>query len=882
MLTGLMPLASAGTGPDGCAATKRPDMSDVRARLIERMSASPVRPGLILCGPVGAAVVIAGLASWQAPLQAQGVAQPIIGQAYIVGSEGEHFGVPGAVVELHSVSVDVAVDGGEAGPATAETDELGLYRFDAVAEGCYFLSATSAGLNGQSDIVCVPSGDDALRTDIAMEVETVVESVNVTASVIEIDPTETTSSGSVGVSTLDNAPKANRSVEDVMPLIPGVLRGRAGEINMNGVRATQSGSQLNNIDVTDPVSRISEMTLPLSVVSSVEVLSSPYDAQYGGFAGALSTVETRAADASDFHFELQNFTPRIRRRAGRVVGIESSTPRLTLNIPLISNRVAWLHSTEYQYVRADQEDANLPLHERDVEREMLTVFNQFDVSVSEKNRASLTALVYPEKFSYFGLNAFTPQPSTADLRKRAFLYTVKDSHEFGAGGVLLSNFSIQELENDVKPLGYDPSVIGIDRVSGSFFNRQERATTRRKLSELYHFRPMGDHQLKAGMDLGWESYSGHHTFNPVTWLGAAGQPVMSLRYSDPAMVRGRKVDFSTFVQNKWRVSDQLTLDMGGRLERDSLSSQWNPSYRLGFAYAFGAASRTVLRGGSGLFVDRISLLVPTFEQLPLRIETRFDPYGDILSQRNLLSRLDGPLRNAKSLGWNVQLDHELVDNLFVRTGYQFRRTTSNFLVNPVYEGGFGADDPVLMMNNEGADLYREFQLSVRYRLGGTGHITVSYVNSSSYGDLNDLGSIYGPTPSSLILPNERAPLRFDVPHRMLTWTEFNLPWGFKTIPVWDIRSGFPHSKTDEYRDFVGARNRAGRFPLFNALDLQVTKMVDIPFKGKNRRIRAGIRLFNLLNDFNPQDVQENLASVYHGVFYRGVKRKIRAVFEIEY
>ena len=868
--------------PNGYAVTKRLEMTGVLARLTARANQLPLMLGLGSDWLAIPLVVIAGLVSLQGPLQAQDKPQPIIGQAYIVGSEGEHFGVPGAVIELHSVSIDAPADDAEVGPATAETDELGLYRFDNVAEGCYFLSASSAGLNGQSDIVCVPTEDEALRTDIAMEVETVVESVEVTASMIEIDPTETSSSGSVGISTLDNAPKANRSVEDVMPLIPGVLRGRAGEINMNGVRATQSGSQLNNIDVTDPVSRISEMTLPLSVVSSVEVLSSPYDAQYGGFAGALSTVETTPADASEFHFELQNFTPRIRRRAGRVVGIESSTPRLTLNIPLISNRVAWLHSTEYQYVRADQEDANLPLHERDVEREMLTIFNQFDVSVSEKNRASLTALVYPEKFSYFGLDAFTPQPSTADLRKRAFLYTIKDSHEFGAGGLLLSHFSIQDLENDVKPLGHDPSVIGIDRVSGSFFNRQARATTRRKLSELYHFRPMGDHQLKAGADLGWESYTGHQIFNPVTWLGAAGQPVLNLRYTDPADVRARKVDFSTFLQNKWRVSDRLTLDMGGRLERDSLSSQWNPSYRLGFAYALGAASRTVLRGGSGLFIDRISLLVPTFEQLPLRIETRFDPYGGILSQRNLLSRLDGPLRNAKSLGWNLQLDHELIDNLFVRTGYQYRRTKSNFLVNPVYGGGIDEDDPVLTMNNEGADLYREFQLSVRYRLSGTGHITVSYVNSSSYGDLNDLGSIYGPTPSSLILPNERAPLRFDVPHRMLTWTEFNLPWGFKTIPVWDIRSGFPYSRTNEYRDFVGPRNRAGRFPLFNALDLQVTKMVDIRFKGKNRRIRAGIRLFNLLNNFNPQDVQENLASDYHGVFYRGVKRKIRAVFEIEY
>ncbi len=824
-------------------------------------------------GLISVSAILAALLPLQ-DIPAQPPGQVIVGQAYIEGSAGEHFGVPGAIVELHSVSAEDAV------PATAETDELGLFRFEAVSDGCYLLIAAAPGMAGQTDIACVPADEGSLRLDVSMEVETVVESVEVTASAIEIDTTETTSSGSVGISTFYNAPAANRSVEDVMPLIPGVLRGRAGEINMNGVRATQSGSQLNNIDVTDPVARTSEMTLPLTVVSSVEVLSSPYDAQYGGFAGAMSTVETIAADPTEFQFELQNFTPRPRRRAGRISGVESSTPRLTLNIPLISNRVAWLHATEYQFVRADQEDANLPLFERDVEREMLTVFNQFDVSVSDRNRVSLTALVYPEKFSYFGLNAFTPQPSTADLRKRAFLYTVKDTHEFASGGVLLSHFSIQDLENDVKPLGYLPSVIGIDRAAGSFFNRQARATSRRKLSELYTFRPIGKHMLKTGFDVGWEGYDGMHTYNPVTWLGAAGLPVRELTYADPARVRASKVDMATFVQDKWMVSDSLTLDMGGRLERDSLSNRWNPSYRLGFAYAIGHRARTVLRGGSGLFVDRISLLVPTFDQLPYRTETVFGPFGDVLSRDTFEGRLAAPLRNARSLGWNVQLDHELVDNLFLRAGYQFRRTTSNFLVNPIrLADGSGSE---LLMNNDGADLYREFQASVRYRLRGTGHLTLSYVKSSSYGDLNDIGAIYGPTPSALIQPNERGPLRFDVPHRLLAWTEFDLPFGIKSIPVWDVRSGFPHSRVDELRRFVGPRNRAGRFPLYNALDLQVTKRLRIPFRGKDRIFRTGIRLFNLLNNFNPQDVQENFASVHHGVFYRGIKRKIRAVFEIEY
>ena len=827
-------------------------------------------------------LILGALSMLPSSVRAQEPSSAIVGQAVIAGPGGERLGAVGAEMQLESVSVAEAAEGEPegSGPAAVQTDELGIFRFQSVADGCYIIVGKASGMIGQSDILCLPAEEQPLRVEIEMQVEAVVESVEVTASAITIDPTETSSSGSVGVSTLDNAPKANRSVEDVMPLIPGVLRGEAGEINMNGVRASQSGSQLNNVDITDPVARTSEIGLPLSIISNVEVLSTPYDAQYGGFVGAVSTVETRSADLSKFRFDLQNFTPRIRRRDGAIMGIESSTPRLTVNVPISEGRFALLHSTEYQFVRADQEDANLPLLERDVEREALTVFNQFDAQVTDRNRASVTLLMYPEKLNFFGLNAFTPQASTSDLRRRGTLLTLKDSHEFESGGLLLSHLSFQDLDSDVKPLSFDPAAIGLERASGAFFNRQARDTIRRKLSEHYHFAPAGKHQVKMGFDLGLESYSGDQTFNPVTWLGIGDRPVSELRFTSPATVRASKNDLSMFLQDQWSASEALTLDLGARLERDSIAAEWNPSYRAGFAHAFGGGTRTVLRGGAGLFIDRVSLLVPTFETLPQRIETRYGPGGDVTSLRRFIPRIDGKIRNARSLGWSLQLDRELVDNLFLRAGYQQRRTTRNFLINPTIPTDPNETDGALTLSNTGRDHYREYQVTARYRLSGTGHVTSSYVRSSSVGDLNDLGSIYGPTPAALIRPNERAPLRFDVPHRLLTWTEFGLPWGLTVIPVWELRSGFPYSNVNEERDFVGARNRAGRFPIFNSVDLQVTKKVAIKFKGKERRFRAGLRLFNVLNNFNPQDVQANLASPYYGTFYRGVKRKIRAVFEI--
>jgi len=821
------------------------------------------------------------IALWLLPcaLYSQGPAAVIIGQAVIAGPDGQRLGAAGAEMRLESVSIE-EVEGQpeESEPASVQTDRFGNFRFAGVAPGCYIIVGEAPGLSGQSDIVCLPSEAQPLRIDIEMEVDTVVESVEVTASTIEIDPTQTSSSGSVGVSTMDNAPKVNRSIEDVMPLIPGVLRGEGGQINMNGVRASQSGSQLNNVDITDPVGRTSEIGLPLSVVSAVEVLSTPYDAQYGGFVGAVSTVETRAADLEKFRFDLQNFIPRTRRRDGSIVGIESSTPRLTVNIPLKNGRFGLLHSTEYQFVRTDQEDANLPLLERDVEREALTVFNQFDAQVTDRNHAAATVVVYPEKLNFFGLNAFTPQQSTPDLRRRGVLVALKDSHEFESGGLLLSNLSYQELDGDVKPLSYDPSVIGLERASGAFFSRQARNTIRRKLSEHYHFAPVGKHQLKTGVEFGVESYSGDQTYNSVTWLGIDDRPVSELRFTPPTTVRASKNDFSMFLQDKWSASASLTFDLGARLERDSIAGDWNPSYRAGFAYAFGGETQTVLRGGTGLFIDRVSLLVPTFESLPQRIATRFGPGGEDSTVR-FIPRIDGGIRNARTFGWSLQLDRELVNNLFFRAGYQQRRTTRNFLVNPILPSGPIETDGALTLSNSGRDYYREYEVTVRYRLTGTGHLTTSYVHSSAVGDLNDLSSVYGPPPVALIRPNERAPLPFDVPNRLVTWAEVGLPWGLVAIPVWELRSGFPYSNVNEDRDFVGARNRAGRFPIFNTIDLQVTKKVALKYRGRTRRFRVGLRLFNLLNTFNPQDLQANLASPNYGTYYRGVKRKIRAVIE---
>jgi outer membrane receptor protein involved in Fe transport len=804
----------------------------------------------------------------------------LTGQAVNRDAAGNTFAVPGAKISLTRVS------GGSPGqPAipAVESDGGGVFRFNGLARGCYLATAKSPGLVGQSDAFCLPLTEGQSVT-IAMTLDVVLETVEVTAAAVAIDPTETSSTGSVGLSTISDAPKANKRYEDVLPLIPGVLRGPSGEMNMNGSRAAQAGAQFNGVDVTDPVSGTSSLNVPIEAVSNVQVLSNPYDAQYGGFAGAMSTVQTKPANFQDLKFSLQNFGPRLRRRDGAIMGVESITPRLTMTGPLQRGKIAFFTSTEYQFVRADQENANLPLLERDVEREALNIFAEVQVRHTDRNITTGGVLIYPEKLNYYGLDAFNLQGSTPDLRRRGFLYTLRNRRDFDTGAALVSQFSYQDLANDVKPRGEDDYVVGVEKARGSFYYRQQRDSRRGKFSERYTFAPLekaGTHRFQTGLAFVNEAYHDRQMFRPISWLGAGDRLAFTTAFGPAADLSASKREYAAYFQDTWTVSRSLTLDLGLRLERDSIAAKWNPAYRAGFAYAVGGASRTVLRGGAGLFYDGLSLAVPTFSLLPMRTETTYDGRGSPIESTAYSYAIRDRLRNPKSLGASLQLDRELARDLFLRLGYQVRRTKRNLLVerevesvlDPLNRTGF------FTLSNEGRDNYREWQMSTRYRLPARGHLTFSYVRSSAGGDLNAFGSLFGAVPFRLLRENERAQLPFDSPNRFLIWSEVGLPFGLRAVPVVEWRSGFPYSTVDELRNYVGPRNRTGRLPSYRSLDLQISRVLTFHVLGKARSIRVGARLFNLLNDYNPQDVQESLVSPNYGVFYRGIKRKLRMMFE---
>jgi hypothetical protein len=222
-----------------------------------------------------------------------------------------------------------------------------------------------------------------------------------------------------------------------------------------------------------------------------------------------------------------------------------------------------------------------------------------------------------------------------------------------------------------------------------------------------------------------------------------------------------------------------------------------------------------------------------FPQLQERVLTHFAADGIQLvglPERQRFELTNGRLRTPRSVNWNIELDREWIDNLFVRVGYQQRQARREFVLNPIESEG---EQSILGLDNSGRSRYREFQVTTKYRFRERDEFVASYVHSTAEGDLNDFNSYFGNFENPVIKANERSRLPWDSPNRFIFWGEFHTRYRLTVAPVLDIRTGFPYSIIDEDRNFIGARNRVGRYPTFTSLDMQVTRTFSLPGRWNN-------------------------------------------------
>ncbi len=314
------------------------------------------------------------------------------------------------------------------------------------------------------------------------------------------------------------------------------------------------------------------------------------------------------------------------------------------------------------------------------------------------------------------------------------------------------------------------------------------------------------------------------------------------------------------------MGSRVTLELGYRMDRDHVVDKFNWSTRGGASIAVLPEGRGILRGGVGNFAARTPLNIGAFGQFERRTATRFGPDGLPLGPPVTFAHVIAPpLRTPEGIIANVEWNQRFGRRVLFKANVLKRTGTREYILTP---------DPVrgeVVLASNGTSRYRELEVTGRYLGGARRDLTVSYVRS--HGDVRSqhvrsvLRQPAQPDPAG-----ERIqPHSDDVPNRLIVQGTIGLPGQWDFVPVVEIRSGFPYSAINEYQDFVGSRNRAGRLPTVRTLDFALAR----PWQVKKYRFRAGLRIYNIFGSLGrarrPEQPQRH---PNYGQFYNPLERSI--------
>jgi hypothetical protein len=185
--------------------------------------------------------------------------------------------------------------------------------------------------------------------------------------------------------------------------------------------------------------------------------------------------------------------------------------------------------------------------------------------------------------------------------------------------------------------------------------------------------------------------------------------------SGQAYISAVRWDAAPFIQDDWRVKPNFTLSLGLRYETQTLLSDHKDiAPRLGFAWAPGTPrngpQKTVIRGGFGIFYDRIgtglfetAALNNGVNQLQYLVyNPTFYPNIPALSTLNLgqnsIYRVDPSLRPDYSMQGALGVERQLPRNTTLALTYSYNRTVHLAQTVPVNTPVPGSFNPALPLS----------------------------------------------------------------------------------------------------------------------------------------------------------------------------------------
>jgi hypothetical protein len=770
----------------------------------------------------------------------------------------------GGQIRLPGITITVTPKTAAVPVAEAVSDAAGRFVMASLAGGVYEVRAAADGFRDTVQWVTLAAGAEvALTLDLTLAA----------AATIDVSATEAFTAAArpaqIEVDAVRDLPVGGSVVDAAGALMPGVVFGPDGRTSIRGAGAIQSSVQISRIDASDPSVLGRAVELPDGAVATVRVLPNPYTVEFGRFSSGVTVLETRTG-SNVWRLSTGDLLPSFQTSRGYFRGLRWFSPEATVSGPIVRDKLFAAHSTHYYY--NNREIYSRP-DEESIEQRNLRTFGRVDAVLAPGHTLAVSASGSTGRLSFATLDTFSTPEASADQTTGGATVTASLSNVLSPAALLETTVNAGTQKITALGRGSGPMDLLPDITRGNYFNDQKRRVhTFQVVQSLSRsWSVAGQHALKFGYDLLATAFRGTSASRDVE-IRRTDETLAELRtYSRPVTLRADAADLALFVQDGWRPAERLSIDGGVRLDRDGVLGRYNVTVRAGGAFALNDTGDAVLRGGFGTFYERVPLTVSAFEDFEAPTVTAFladgvTPAGP--AQRFAYRRTED-LETPRSTIWNAGYEHVPARGAKIRFGYLERRDGHRLLVQPSPTG-----EPAIVLSGDGRGHYRDVETGFQYRLGWL-ETDASYVRAWSLTDLNAFELYFRNFRNPIIRENGVGPSGAHVPHRIQIRNRFLTErWVLGT--VLEARSGFPFSAIDENQEFVGPRNRAGRFPAGVLLDILIQREVPV----LRWRPWIGVTIRNVFDAFVPSEVQRNIDSPQYGTFFNSRPRQLNVTVRI--
>ena len=713
--------------------------------------------------------------------------------------------------------------------------------------------------------------DTILRIVLTRE-ELIQQQVNVTASAPGIDTEQLSDQKAMDVPEIVNVPyPTNIDIRNLLPFTPGVIADSSGQVHVAGGETYMTLDTLDGFDIRSPVFGTLDLRVSTDAVRSIETETTRYPVQYGRATGGIVAFTTGTGD-NKFRYDATNFIPSFRNLNG--IRFDTFEPRFTFSGPVVRNKLWFFEAIDTQY-----SDIYIPELPSNADTNHLirgSNLLKFQLNLGARNSLS-TALLFNDYHSpYEGISAIAPRESTDNHDILAWLPYVRDQQSFRNGVMIDGGFGTMRYREGWEPHGSTPYDLTPELPSGSNFETQ---TTRSQRLDGYAdlYLPArnwkGSHQIRAGIDTEYLGFDENESFAPVNYLREDRTLLRRSTFPAFSPFTRHNLEPAVYVEDRWKPTNSLLLEPGLRFDWDEVIRRPLFSPRIAFNYSPpGAAGTTQLTGGIGVYYEHTQLEYLTRALAGIRDDTYYAADGTTPTGPALASTFTAnpsSLHEARAINWSVGIQHRLPAKVYVGGSFMQKRLGNEFVY--ANQNGSGALSGNYVLTNNRQDHYYAAEIDARKTFSGNYALFASYTRSSA---TTNSAIDYVPT-VSLLGPQQKGPLFWDVPNRVISWGWLPAwaPWlpsvhrNWDFVYTFDWNTGFPFDSIDANNQIVGPAG-SQRFPDY--VDFSPGLEWRFHFHGKYFGLRGLVE--NITDRADPYIVYNNVDSPQYLTFSQPLGR----------